>query len=65
MQIALYVCRPLNGKHKTNNLCVLCASAVNTNSACLNNYCRISNRLKVNFPEFAIPESVKNGIYNS
>jgi hypothetical protein len=28
-QIVLYVCRPLNGKHKTNILCVLCASAVN------------------------------------
>jgi hypothetical protein len=33
-RIVLYVCRPLNGKHKTNILCVLCGSAVNkrTNS---------------------------------
>jgi hypothetical protein len=28
-QIVLYVYRPLNGKHKTNIFCVLCASAVN------------------------------------
>jgi len=42
MQIALYVCRPLNGKHKTNSLSVLCAFAVNINSACLNNFCLIS-----------------------
>ena len=27
-RIVLYVCRPLNGKHKTNILCALCASAV-------------------------------------
>jgi hypothetical protein len=24
-----YVCRPLNGKHKKNILCALCATAVN------------------------------------
>jgi len=27
-RIALYVCRPLNGKHKTTILCALCGSAV-------------------------------------
>ncbi len=46
-RIVLYVCRPLNGKHKTNILCALCDSAVNKililNRKCLNNYYRISN----------------------
>jgi hypothetical protein len=46
-RIVLYVCRPLNGKHKTNILCALCGSAVNKtlnlNRKRLNNYCRISN----------------------
>jgi len=28
-RIVLYVCRPLNGKHKTNILCALCGFAVN------------------------------------
>jgi hypothetical protein len=43
-RIALYVCRPLNGKHKKRNLGVLCGSAVNIffKKDCLNNYCRIS-----------------------
>jgi hypothetical protein len=45
-RIVFYVCRPLNGKHKTNILCALCGSAVNKIlnliRKCLNNYCRIS-----------------------
>ncbi len=28
-RIVLYVCRPLNGKHKISILCALCGSAVN------------------------------------
>jgi len=28
-RIVLYVCRPLNGKHKINTLCALCGFAVN------------------------------------
>ena len=46
-RIVLYVCRPLNGKHKINILCALCGSAVkkafNFNKKCLNPSCCISN----------------------
>jgi hypothetical protein len=52
-RIVLYVCRPLNGKHKTNILCVLCGSAVNNilnlNRKCLNNYYSISNWYRTEF----------------
>jgi hypothetical protein len=50
--IALYVCRPLKGKHKTNILSALCGSAVNKafnfNKKCLTTYCRISMFLSFN-----------------
>ena len=46
-RFVLYVCRPLNGKHKTKHLCALCGSAVNKilnlNRKYLNNYYRINN----------------------